>query len=133
MNKLKKWNNLVDGLIYEERKPQWQELYKGIQAKFVLQQDIRMALVIMNMLNSEIPYNKIEKFLHTKRRNQNIKIDKAMQFVLYFSKQGTDFYKYFYKTNKNINTQIIRIEIENEEFKANNTNKKNLPDKEKGE
>jgi len=133
MNKLKKWNNLVDGLIYEECKPQWQELYKGIQAKFVLQQNIRMALVIMNMLNSEIPYNKIEKFLHTKRRTQNIKIDKAMQFVLYFSKQGTDFYKYFYKTNKNINTQIIRIEIENEEFKANNTNKKNLPDKEKGD
>jgi len=133
MNKLKKWNNLVDGLIYEERKPQWQELYKGIQAKFVLQQDIRMALVIMNMLNSEIPYNKIEKFLHTKRRTQNIKIDKAMQFVLYFSKQGTDFYKYFYKIEYFKEQKYREIEIENEEFKANNTNKKNLPDKEKGD
>ncbi|MDD4211684.1 MAG: hypothetical protein PHC46_04820 [Clostridia bacterium] len=133
MNKLKKWNNLVDGLIYEERKPQWQELYKGIQAKFVFKQDIELALTIMKMLDSEIPYNKIEKFLHAKRRTQNIKIDKPMQFVLYFSKQGTSFYKYFYKINKNIDTKIIRIEIENEEFKENNTNKKNLPDKEKGE
>ena len=132
MNKLKQWNNLVVNLIYEERKPQWQELYKGIQAKFVFKQDIRMALVIMNMLNSEIPYNKIEKFLHTKRRTQNIKIDKPMQFVLYFSKQGTDFYKYFYNI-KGINTQIIRIEIENEKFRARSLNKKILPDKTKGD
>jgi len=115
-NSEKNWEQSTKGLIYPERKKDWDDMRRGVNANIIYIEHMELAVEIMKKLENNQDFESIKSSLEKLRRVNHIQLEKPLNSVLFFSKQGPAFYKYYYNLKTGENQRVDAIEVENIKF-----------------
>jgi len=117
---MKEWEEMVDGLIYDERLPEWRQIGSGVWSKLMDKYEIEVAVYLMKALDQKENYKDLKQTLEALKKTKDCDVAKTLNVVLNFSKQGPQFYCYI-KNIKDplLNSDVRRISNENLAFERN--------------